>query len=164
MPAARFLVRSATLEDLTKVVGLRQELALSDGEGDPFVNRCWAVTEGVQVFKRVILATMEKKECCVVAVVDHDVVAYLEGGWKECASWRPVRATELRTIFVKEQFRRQGIGRRLVSEFLQWSKEQQAQAAEIDVFSSNRRAIAFYKRLGFRPTFITVEILVEDQA
>lgn len=157
------LVRRATLEDLPNVLGLRHELELSDGEGDYFINRSWAVTVGEQVFRRVIPASIANEECFLVAEVERSVVGYLEGGWKEHASWRPVKATEVRSIFVQEQFRRRGIGQRLILEFLQWSKEQQAQAAEIDVFTSNQRAIAFYKHLGFRPVLMTVELALEAQ-
>jgi GNAT superfamily N-acetyltransferase len=72
-------------------------------------------------------------------------------------SLMPVKATEVRGIFVKAPFRGQGIGRRLMAAFLRWSGEQQAHAVELGVFFSNARARAFYDRLGFAPTLVTME-------
>lgn len=147
------------MNDLPVVVVLSHALALEDAESDPFIDRSWAVTDAEQVFKRVLQAEQEPDawECCWVAVVEADVVGYLEGGWKEHASWRPVEAMEVRSLFVKAPFRWLGIGRRLMLTFLQGSKEHQAQAVEIGVFFSNTRALAFYYSLGFAPTLMTME-------
>ncbi len=162
MTGASVSIRRATLDDLPTVVELSHALALEDAEGDPFIDRSWSVTEGEQVFRRVIEAKQEHEEweCCWVAAVGDDVIGYLEGGWKDSASWRPVKATEVRSIFVKEPFRGRGIGRRLMTEFLRWSEALQAQAVELGVFSSNTRAIAFYHSLGFAPTLMTMERVI----
>ena len=152
-------IRRATVDDLPAVVALAHGLALEDAEGDPFIDRSWAVTGGEQVFERVLRAEQEAVpwECCWVAVTGETLVGYLDGGWKESPAWRPVKSTEVRSIFVKAPFRGRGIGRRLMSAFLQWSEEHQAQAVELGVFFSNARARAFYDRLGFAPTLVTME-------
>jgi ribosomal protein S18 acetylase RimI-like enzyme len=158
-------VRHATVDDLPAIVALAHALALEDAEGDPFINRSWPVTGGERVFERVLRAEQEAEpwECCWVAVAGEDVVGSLEGGWKERAAWRPVDATEVRSLFVQVPFRRRGIGRRLMQAFLQWSEEHRAQAVELGVFCSNSRAIAFYRSLGFAPTLMTMERVLRPQ-
>jgi GNAT superfamily N-acetyltransferase len=150
------------LDDLPSVVELNHALALEDAAGDPFIDRSWVVEGGEQSIRRVVQASQEHDawECCWVALVGDDIIGYVDGGWKDSASWRPVKATEVRSIFVKAPFRGRGIGRRLMSEFLRWSEEQQAQAVELGVFFSNKRAIAFYHSLGFAPTLMTMECVL----
>jgi ribosomal protein S18 acetylase RimI-like enzyme len=157
--AASVRIRRATAEDLPTVVALEQALVLEDAEGDPFIDRSWPVTGGAENVRRVLHASQQPDawECCWLAVAGEAVVGYLDGGWKDSVSWRPVKATEVRSLFVKVPFRRRGIGRQLMGAFLSWSEEQQAQAVELGVFFSNTRARAFYDRLGFAPTLVTME-------
>lgn len=165
MTGASVSIRRATLDDLPAVVALCHALTLEDAEGDPFINRSRPVTEREQEFRRIIRPKPEHEEWewCWVAVVGDDVVGYVDGGWKESASWRPVKAIEVRSIFVKEPLRGRGIGRRLMLEVLRWSEERQAQAVELGVFFSNTRAIAFYHSLGFAPTLMTMERALRTQ-
>lgn len=159
MAGASVTIRRATMDDLPTVTELNHALALEDAVGDPFIDRSWAAQGGGESVRRVVQASQQRDswECCWVAVMGDDVVGFLEGGWKDRAPWRPAKATEVRGVFVKEPFRGRGVGRSLVSEFVRWSEEQRAEAVELGVFFSNKRAIAFYQNLGFSPTLMTME-------
>ena len=159
MTGAGATIRRATLDDLTAVVALNHALALEDAVGDPFIDRSWTVEGGEQNVRRVVRASQDRDswECCWVAAVGDDIVGMLDGGRKDSVPWRPVKATEVRSVFVKEAFRGPGIGRALMLEFLRWSEEQEAESVELGVFFSNERAIAFYRSLGFAPTLMTME-------
>ena len=147
------------MDDLAAVLELNRALALEDAVGDPFIDRSWAAGGGAENVRRVVGASQrhDSWECCWVAAVEDDVVGVLEGGRKDSAPWRPVKATEVRGLFVKAPFRGRGIGQRLMLAFLRWSEEQGAEAVELGVFCSNERAIAFYRSLGFAPTLMTME-------
>ena len=165
MTGAGFTIRRAEVGDLPAVRALFHALVLEDAVGDAFTDRLWPVTGGEKVFDRVIENTQDEGgwECCWVAVVDGEVVGFLEGGTKGSAAWRPVKATEVRSIFVREQRRGRGIGRGLMLEFLRWSEKRGAQAVELGVFASNERGIAFYRSLGFAPTVVTMERVVRPE-
>ncbi|MDP6545076.1 MAG: GNAT family N-acetyltransferase [Phycisphaerae bacterium] len=47
------------------------------------------------------------------------------------------------------QFRKQGIGRKLLQHFLDWAEDRSLWKVELDVFSNNSPAIALYSDLGF---------------
>jgi ribosomal protein S18 acetylase RimI-like enzyme len=49
---------------------------------------------------------------------------------------------------VKPQFRRHGIGRRLIDAILQWLRQQEIRLVELTV-ATNNEAVAFWERLGF---------------
>ncbi|CAI5729243.1 hypothetical protein KXD40_008566 [Peronospora effusa] len=64
------------------------------------------------------------------------------------------RTVQLRTLAVLTQFRRQGIGKKLVLKVIQQAKKAEEDTGEIDavrlhVHTENDGALAFYKALGF---------------
>jgi ribosomal protein S18 acetylase RimI-like enzyme len=48
-----------------------------------------------------------------------------------------------------------------MSALFEWSRDKGAQAVELGAFASNERAIAFYQSLGFAPTLITMEHVLQ---
>jgi RimJ/RimL family protein N-acetyltransferase len=59
--------------------------------------------------------------------------------------------TGLFSVFIRKKWRGKGIGRILVSGMLDWAKENPLiRKISLYVFSTNKNAIALYKKLGFR--------------
>jgi len=56
---------------------------------------------------------------------------------------------ELENVVVADDFHRQGIGRRLVEEFLARARQGQSQSVFLEVRESNTAARALYAKLGF---------------
>lgn len=54
------------------------------------------------------------------------------------------------SLFVEEQYRNRGIGRKLMQECIEYAKRRKAAYALLNVFRQNRIAINLYKSLGFR--------------
>ncbi|KAG7383287.1 hypothetical protein PHYBOEH_009999 [Phytophthora boehmeriae] len=60
------------------------------------------------------------------------------------------RVVQLRTLVVGTQFRRQGIGRKLVMQIIQQAKElHEVGSVRLHVHEANEDGLAFYKALGF---------------
>jgi ribosomal-protein-alanine N-acetyltransferase len=55
----------------------------------------------------------------------------------------------LENIVVAEEFRHQGIGRRLLTEFIEHARVQNGKGVFLEVRESNQNARALYSRLGF---------------
>ncbi len=70
---------------------------------------------------------------------------------------RPVELAELESMFVRKEHRNHGVGRQLVSSFLEWCKEKGAQRVSVSAYASNERAIDFYMGQGFEPRSLTLE-------
>ena len=80
-----------------------------------------------------------------------------EGYLKKVESWRPVRRTEIESMYVIPQFRNQKIGQKLIEKFLQWSKKKRAKRILVSAFAANERAISFYVNNSFRPFQVSLE-------
>jgi ribosomal protein S18 acetylase RimI-like enzyme len=53
------------------------------------------------------------------------------------------------TLVVKEDFRQQGIGQKLMDKVHQWAISRGASEVELNVYEFNQEAMAFYRQLGY---------------
>src|SRR5919199_4534775 len=113
-------IRRATAEDIPHVAPLEQELVRGDAPGDPYLVRDLQRQDVEEQYHTLIASD---GAVCLVATHRGEVVGYLSGGWKDSPKWRPVKATEIPALYLREAFRSQGIGRRLIEEFVRWSEE-----------------------------------------
>lgn len=147
-------IRRATAEDVPAVAALEQELVRGDAPGDPYLVRTLMRPEVEEQLRKVVDGDWG---VCLVATHDGEVVGYLSGGWKDSPQWRPTKATEIHALYLKDGFRGQGTGTRLVDEFVRWSWDRGAEIVEVSAFASNPRAIEFSAKTGFRPTLVHLE-------
>lgn len=148
-------IRKAKIEELKIVQDLNSGLFTSDGPRDKFMDHNWPYEGGKEYFSKKIT---DDSSICLVAEVDNEIVGYLAGTVMEVESWRPVKRTELENMFVKEEFRSNGIGAKLVSEFFNWSKTKGVQRSLVVAYATNEKAIKFYKKMGFDPESVSLEI------
>jgi GNAT superfamily N-acetyltransferase len=85
-------------------------------------------------------------------------IGYLVGYLKPSSSLRPVRIAELESMYVGEEHRSQEVGQQLVSRFLEWVREQGAERVSVTAYVANEGAVSFYKRMGFIPKNLTLEL------
>lgn len=52
-------------------------------------------------------------------------------------------------IFIKKEFRRNGIGKSLVHEVIRWFRSKRIRDIRLDVYCKNKAAIDSYKKIGF---------------
>ena len=149
-------IKRATLEDIPEIVKLNSALFKEDGgTRDDYVNKKWPSQEGKDHFKKLI--DDRKNTLCLVVVGQHNIIGYLVGYLKKVESWRPVRRTEIESMYVIPQFRNQKIGQKLIEKFLQWSKKKRAKRILVSAFAANERAISFYVNNSFRPFQVSLE-------
>ncbi|MHC1600857.1 MAG: ribosomal protein S18-alanine N-acetyltransferase [Candidatus Nezhaarchaeales archaeon] len=78
-----------------------------------------------------------------VAVINNEVIGYVVGAKKGSGHGHII------SIAVKPEWRRRGVGSKLMKALLDTFKERGLKAAVLEVAISNKEAIAFYKALGF---------------
>ncbi len=61
----------------------------------------------------------------------------------------PKKAAYLQSIFVSENFRKLGVGKRLIHAAQAWSREKGAKEMKLDVWEFNVEAKKFYSEMGF---------------
>lgn len=149
------LIRKAKPEELQIVQDLNHDLFLSDADKDPYLNLNWPYEDGKNYFQKMISG---ETGICLLAEISGQVVGYLAGSLKkEVPTYRPVQLAELENMFVKSEYRSQGIGEKLATEFLSWAKENGAKRALVSAFTPNTRALKFYARVGFKPYCTNLE-------
>ena len=87
-----------------------------------------------------------------VAEFEEQVVGFLHLGIRqsqESPFTRSRRYGVIHSLAVKQGYRRQGIGRRLVQRGHGWMKEQGLDEVELNVWAFNDGAIRFYRELGY---------------
>lgn len=68
----------------------------------------------------------------------------------------PVATVRIETMYVAPHARRQGVGRRLVEAFIGAAAQAGFRGVEVGTLIKDERAVAFWKGLGFDPTWITL--------
>jgi len=83
-------------------------------------------------------------------------------GW----SWLRVRENEffkegafgeLNEIYVVPEWRRKGVGKVLMLHAHNWFKEKGVSTIRVEALASNKAALAFYQKHGFKPWYISLE-------
>ncbi len=153
-------IRNAKTEELKAVQDLNYALFESDRPHDPLLAMDWPYTEGEAYFRGAISG---ETGVCFVAEVEGKLVGYLVGSIKlGDFSYRPIKRTELENMFVKAEFRSQGIGAKLARAFLEWSCDNGAKRSFVQAYAPNEKAIAFYQKLGFVPYVLELETKLDS--
>ena len=64
---------------------------------------------------------------------------------------------ELESVYVLDEFRGRGIGRKLMDNFFVWCQEKDVERVKIEASSKNSDGIRFYKRHGFNDYDLILE-------
>jgi ribosomal protein S18 acetylase RimI-like enzyme len=62
---------------------------------------------------------------------------------------KPKKIGHLTDLYVREKYRKKGIGRQMFNKFLEWFKTYSIKHIELSVDAKNKIAIAAYKKYGF---------------
>jgi ribosomal protein S18 acetylase RimI-like enzyme len=66
---------------------------------------------------------------------------------------------EIDSLYVKQDHRSEGLGRRMVEAALQWLNENSVRKKVVVVLEGNAEALAFYRSLGFLPRNVELEYM-----
>jgi len=93
----------------------------------------------------------------LVAEADGQVVGHLTGRIDEPTPIRLVSVATLASMYVRPAHRRQGVGARLVEQFREWARDQNARRMSVTAYTANDDAVRFYRRQGFVPYSTVLE-------
>lgn len=149
------VIRKATKKDLKDIIELNALLFKEDGgQRDRYVNTYWPYQEGKKHFTRLL----NDENSFLYVVEMQKVIGYLTGYTRKVERWRPVERTEIESMYIRKEFRGRGIGKKLVDIFIKWSKKAAAKTVLVTTLHKNSRAVKFYKRKGFKPTSLSLEL------
>jgi len=141
-----FLVRNALPSDAKKLYDLKlsisKERIYSLGEPEEFRATSKSEKEKIKRFyeaegKVYVVAEYRKN---IIGLIEFDNFYH-----KKCTH------NGLFTLFVKKSWRNKGIGKILLQQLLDWAKTNHLiRKVSLNVFSTNKNAIALYKKYGFK--------------
>lgn len=149
------IIRKAVLKDLEFIKKLNHQQFVYELEFEKDLNLKWSYQEGDLYFRDKISG---QDGVCFVAELDGKIIGCLAGGIREGESWLNLVRSEVENIFVDEEFRRKGVGRKLIQAFIEWSKDQKVNRVVINSFWKSSEAIKFYKKMGLVPYDMSLEL------
>lgn len=152
------IIRKAILEDLKEVQKLNYKLFdLEYNNFDPALNMDWTFSKiGEDYFKSLI-----EDGTVWVAIDDNKVIGYLAGSVDGKPSYVTKSLAELDNFYVEEEYRRQGIGKRLVQEFKNYCMSKRVEEMKVTASAKNVNAREFYQNNGFEEFEITYKMKLE---
>lgn len=101
--------------------------------------------------KSALLATLDNDfSFAFVAVDDLNIVGILIADKKNAVHLEKPAVCHIGTFGVAEKYRKQGIGKKLLDEFLKFCRQQKFQEVKLSVFNDNKAACKFYEDCGFK--------------
>jgi ribosomal protein S18 acetylase RimI-like enzyme len=142
-------IRNAGLEDWKIIQKIGLTVFDANKSYDPDLDMNWPTSEnGIENYKQVVSSN---GNCKLIAEVDNVPVGYLIGG-KFKYDYRKVTYGEIQDMGVLPDFRRQGIGSKLVDEFRKWAKSKGYEKVYVNAYYDDERAVGFYKKQGLIPS------------
>ena len=141
-------VRPARLEDLVALVHLLDEIAEFHHGEDPTQFRKPATAE----HRHYLEELFQDPDAAVFVAEDQGVLAGIAVTVIREAPplLNPNRFVLLENLAVAAEFRRTGVGRKLVDAAVLWTRARDIQELDLNVYEFNRNAIRFYEAIGFR--------------
>jgi len=142
-------IRKATLNDIEAIVKLNEQLANYHRKIDKYYK---PGSEKRKSFKKYILKIIKKRNAKIlVAEIDNQIVGCFIGTIEKAKpSVVPKKIGRISGAFVKEKYRKCGIGKRMFNELIRWFMKNKIKHIEISVHSKNKIAIKVWQKFGFK--------------
>lgn len=113
-----------------------------------------------QAFDASLDALVDAEDACLLVAVDDatDVVLGYLLGFDHFTFFAGGRVAWVEEMFVDSGYRRRGVGRRLIDEFLQWTTARGSRMVAL----ATRRATPFYRALGFAESATYLRKMLTD--
>ena len=93
---------------------------------------------------------IENKDMCILVAKQNDtILGYIYGYIQDNGTLLNKIVAQLDALFVKQEYRGNGIAKKLMNEFYNWAKKKEAAYIELSVCKDNSNAIDLYENEGF---------------
>jgi ribosomal protein S18 acetylase RimI-like enzyme len=149
-------IRRATIKDVDRLKHLKAEFYLWECETDDRLRVDWA---DKQLKARLARNLKDPKKTAFFIAEEKGVIAGYSGGEIEKTPGfiRHKRRGHLFNLYVKPEYRRKGIAKKLIKAVLDWFKENEVVDIRLLVYTHNVRAHSIYRKLGFEDYMIEMK-------
>jgi GNAT superfamily N-acetyltransferase len=156
------VVRLLTAGDRSAHDGLLRELDAAHHAALPHLIR--APSDSAVSEERYLQRIADAKTFFAGAETDLGIVGFIRASLVETAGGRahlPRRYAEIAEIIVRQDVRRQGLGRALMTATREWARRNGSSSLELNVYTFNAEAAAFYAREGLAMKAATYSMLLD---
>lgn len=152
------VIRKATIDDLETIQTLNNELFKLEYENfDSSLKVGWPFgIDGKKYFTDLI-----ENQIVLIACAEDKIVGYLAGSINVEESYNIKSLAELDNMFIKEKYRKYGIGTKLFQEFKNYCRQLNIDEMKVTASAKNINAINFYKKNGFEDFDVTFKMLLK---
>ncbi len=141
-------VRQAGAEDVEEVASLIVRLKRLNGEFDPLLK---VREDALENAKRYVANVIkEERELLLVGEERGKAVGLVNAVLRERLFYEPKLEGAILDFYILPEYRRTGLGRRMIEEAVKQMKQQGAEIVTAEFPSQNKIASSFYDKLGFR--------------
>ena len=152
---SEIVIREATCSDVAALRLLEQELIEFERPFDRFM------LESDVTYYDLDSLISNTNSIVYLAAVDATVVA---SGYGKIVESKPFIKSDyhcyLGFIYVKPEYRGQGLARRVVQQLFEWANSQDVRHFLLDVYSENKGAISAYEKIGFNARSVSMELML----
>ncbi len=154
-------IKKADITYLKDIQNLNNQLfELEYNNFDPALKVSWTFEkDGERYFK-----DMLNTEVVYIALDKDKVVGYLAGSINIQESYVTKSLAEVDNMFVLEQYRKYGIGTKLINAFKEYCLQNRIEELKVTASAKNKNAIEFYIRNGFNEFEITLKQKVNSNS
>lgn len=116
------------------------------------INRRWQ-----RIFRR-----FNSKQYVIVATLEEKIIGYLAGSINEKGSYEEIHYGEINNMFIQENYRLYGIGKKLINTFKDYCRNNNISNLKVVASSKNKNAIDFYRKNGFDDFNLTLTMNIGD--
>lgn len=147
-------IKRADISNLEDIQELNHQLfELEFNNFDPYLKVGWTFEkEGKDYF-----TDMLNNEIVYIALTENKIVGYLAGSVNIQNSYVTKSLAEVDNMFILENYRKYGIGSKLMNEFKQYCIKNSIEELKVTASAKNSNAIKFYKKNGFNEFEITLK-------
>ena len=157
-----FTVRKAVLEDCRKILPLQEQIAKLhfSGRSDLFKNEVRTYTQ--ELFQKWLDSPTH---ILLIAEVDGEIASYAISWviqYRDHPTYRDFDSFYIDDVCVSDKFRRCGIGRAMMARCVEEARNRKCKNVDLNVWSFNKDAIAFYESCGLKERTKRMELRLED--
>jgi ribosomal protein S18 acetylase RimI-like enzyme len=147
-------IRRASSSDVERIVELGMLLQEHVVKSNPLV---WRITEeGKKLIKQKVEADLADSNVLVLVAEAHgEVIGYVRGEVTGRSDHTPRTVGQVSFLYVVRQFRRKGVGRRLMEELCKFFDSNKTENLTVRYVVGNKEAERFWRKLGFEPIIMT---------
>ncbi|MFP3169425.1 MAG: GNAT family N-acetyltransferase [Thermoproteus sp.] len=143
------VIRAALESDVDALADLIARLKRLNGEFDPLLKPAENLLAASKEYVKSKISS--PSSVVLVAEVDGRAVGVIVGDVEDRLFYEPRMAGIIREFYVLPEFRRKGLGKRMMSEAMDALRRKGAQMIMADFPALNEISIEFYKKMNFRP-------------